>query len=154
MDEVDWRILEELQEHARRPLAEVGRRVGLTAPAVAERVRRLELAGVITGYHAAIDTDRLGLSLAAFVRFSVTTGTYPQLDQLLRHYPEILECHRVTGSDCYIMCVAVASIRHLEDLINRLTPYGTLTTSIVLSSPITRRTLTPANLAWEADERA
>lgn len=152
LDQVDWRIIEELQTNARCTFAEVGRRVGLTAPAVAERVRHLEVSGIITGYHAAINTERMGLTLTGFVRFSVTNGTYPQLDRILQEYPEILECHRVTGSDCYIMRITVVSVGHLENFVNRLTPYGTLTTSIVLSSPITRRTLTPANLAWEADE--
>ncbi len=150
-DEVDWRILGELQANARVTFAEVGRRVGLTAPAVAERVRRLEQAGIISGYHAHIDTTRLGLTLEAFMRFTVTSSTYPQMNQLLRSYPEILECHRITGSDCYIMRLAVVSVAHLEDLINRLTPYGTMTTSIVLSSPITRRDVTPANLTWAGE---
>jgi len=152
LDTVDWRILEELQANARCTFAEVGRRVGLTAPAVAERVRRMEEAGVIRGYHAEVNTERLGLSLGAFVRFNVTNGICTQIEQTLRGYPEILECHRITGSDSFIMCITVASIGHLEDLINRLIPYGTLTTSIVLSSPIKRRTITPANLTWGADE--
>jgi Lrp/AsnC family leucine-responsive transcriptional regulator len=148
IDAVSWKILAALQANARSSFAELGRQVGLTAPAVADRVRRLEEAGVITGYRTEVNATRLGLGLSAFVRFSVTNGAYPQIDRLLRTYPEIMECHRVTGSDCYIMRVAVASVAHLENLINRLTPYGTLTTSLILSSPITQRTITPASLAW------
>jgi Lrp/AsnC family leucine-responsive transcriptional regulator len=149
LDEVDWRILGELQANARQTFAELGRQVGLTAPAVAERVRRLEDTGIITGYHAEINTERLGLHLTAYMRYSTPTMSYAKIEPIIKSYPEILECHRVTGDDCFVMRIAVASIAHLESLINRLTPYGTMTTSLVLSSVFTRRDLTPENLEWE-----
>ncbi len=141
MDATGWQILQALQEDARVSFSELGRRVGLSAPAVAERVRRLEEAGVISGYHAQVNMERIGLPLSAFIRVSSTNERYIQISALARDLPEVLECHRITGEDCLIMKVVVSSVAHLEELINRLGPYGRTTTSVILSSPVTRRTL-------------
>ena len=141
MDATGWQILQALQEDARISFSELGRRVGLSAPAVAERVRRLEEAGVISGYHAQVNMEKIGLPLSAFIRVSSTNERYVQISALARNLPEVLECHRITGEDCLIMKVAVSSVAHLEELINRLGPYGRTTTSVILSSPVTRRAL-------------
>jgi Lrp/AsnC family leucine-responsive transcriptional regulator len=138
LDEIGWKLLLALQEDARLSFAELGRRVGLSLPAVAERVRRLEEAGLITGYHAKLDPHKLGASVAAFIRLRSTGDRYRQVQALARELPEVLECHHLTGGDAFIMKVVVSSIAHLEKLIGRLTPYGQTTTSIVLSSPVVK----------------
>lgn len=139
MDEINSRVLTLLQEDARVSYAELGRAVGLTAPAVAERVRRLEAEGIITGYHAAIDLDKAGRGMVAFVRLTSPHELGRQLSDLVREIPEVLEFHHVTGGECFVMKVAVASVAHLERVIVQLLPYGQTNTSIVLSSPVTWR---------------
>ena len=136
LDETGWRILQELQRDARLSFHELGRRVGLSSPAAAERVRKLEDAGIITGYGAKIDAAKVGLPIMAIIRLTTPINPWPQADNLIAEFPELVEFHRVTGSDSYIFKVIVASIAHLELVINRLVPYGPLTTSIVLSSPV------------------
>jgi Lrp/AsnC family leucine-responsive transcriptional regulator len=143
LDATGWQILCALQEDARLSYSELGRRVGLSLPAVAERVRRLEDAGIITGYRAQVDTARLGYPIMAFIRMSLTSDRDPQVSAIVRDMPEILECHRITGSDCFVMRAVVSSVSHLETLIDRLSVYGELVTSIVLSSPVTTRTIRP-----------
>lgn len=139
IDEIDWKILKELQENARVTFAELGRRVGLTTPAVIERVRKLEDAKIITGYRAEIDTAKVGLPITAFIRMSITGIDYSHIIEVAEESNEVLECHRGTGGDSFIMKVAVADVGHLQTLIDRLTPYGITTTSIVLSSPVKQR---------------
>lgn len=139
LDEIGWKILRELQENARISFAELGRRVSLSIPAVTERVRRLEDAGIITGYHAEVDAEKIGLPITAFIRMNIVGDMTPRLTALLKELPEISECHRGTGGDSFIMKVNVASVHHLERLIDRLLPFGTTTTSIVLSSPVAKR---------------
>jgi Lrp/AsnC family transcriptional regulator, leucine-responsive regulatory protein len=148
LDPIDWKIVEALQDDARLSYAEIGRRVGLSTPAAAERVRRIEDAGVITGYHAEVNYAKLGLTMCVVVRLSVAGGENPLLRAVkaAKSFPEILECHRVTGSDSFILVAQVRSIEHLEFLINRLNPLGTTTTSTVLSSPIRRRTIRKKDL--------
>jgi Lrp/AsnC family leucine-responsive transcriptional regulator len=138
-DDIDRKILKELQNDARTSYAELGRRVGLTTPAVIERVRKLEDAGIITGYRAEIDPSRVGLPITAFVRMSITGVDYSHIIEVAQNSTEVLECHRGTGGDSFIMKVAVASVEHLQELIDRLTPYGITTTTIVLSSPVRKR---------------
>lgn len=139
MDSIDWKILKELQTDARTSYAELGRRVGLTTPAVIERVRKLEDARVITGYRAEIDTTKIGLPITAFIRMSISGVDYSHIIEVAQNSEEVLECHRGTGGDSFIMKVAVANVEHLQTLIDRLTPYGITTTSIVLSSPVKSR---------------
>lgn len=138
-DFIDKKILTLLQDDARTSYAELGRRVGLTTPAVIERVRKLEHAGVITGYRAEVDTAKVGLSITAFIRMSITGIDYSHIIEVAQGSPEVMECHRGTGGDSFIMKVAVSSVEHLQELIDRLTPYGITTTTIVLSSPVKRR---------------
>ena len=141
IDEIDRKILLELQSDARTSFAELGRRVGLTTPAVIERVRKLEDAGVITGYRAEIDTAKIGLPITAFVRMSITGVDYSRIIEVAEQSNEVLECHRGTGGDSFIMKVAVASVQHLQEIIDKLTPYGITTTAIVLSSPVKSRVI-------------
>jgi Lrp/AsnC family transcriptional regulator, leucine-responsive regulatory protein len=143
LDDVSWRILAALQENARLSYSELGRRVGLTPPAVAERIRRLEESGIITGYRVQLDLDKLGLPLTAIIRLAPRGRPASELSRLLSALPDVLECHHVTGEDCYVMKVAVRSVGHLEGLIERLLQYGESTTSIVLSSPVTHRPIGP-----------
>jgi len=141
IDEIDKKILKELQQDARTSFAELGRRVGLTTPAVIERVRKLEDAGIIIGYRAEIDTSKVGLQITAFIRMSITGVDYSHIIEVAQESVEVLECHRGTGEDSFIMKIAVASVEHLQEVIDRLTPYGITTTTIVLSSPVKRRIL-------------
>lgn len=141
IDEIDRKILRELQDDARTSYAELGRRVGLTTPAVIERVRKLEDAQIITGYHAMIDTAKVGLPILAFLRMSITGVDYSHIIEVAKESNEILECHRGTGGDSFIMKVAVRSVEHLQEVIDKLTPYGITTTAIVLSSPVKHRTV-------------
>ena len=145
--DVDWQLLTALQDNARLSFSELGRRVGLTQPAVAERVRRLEDAGVIEGYRVELNLERVGLGLTAMIRFALRRGT-TQAEALgiIRGLPEILECHHVTGCDCYILTAVVGDVRHLEALIGHLSTCGETTTSIVLSSPVTRRVIDQPSL--------
>lgn len=139
MDEIDRIILGELQRDARLSWADLGRAVGLSAPAATERVRRLEAAGVITGYHAAVDPAKAGLGLEAIVRLSAPPELGPELDRVVRDTPEVLEFHHVTGTEGFIAHVAVRDVGHLEQTLLRLLPFGQTTTSIVLQSPVARR---------------
>jgi Lrp/AsnC family leucine-responsive transcriptional regulator len=141
MDATNWRILKALQKDSRISMAELGRRVGLSAPAISERVRRLEDAGVIEGYRAVINPRALGRTILAFVRISALGNVKDRVNQLVQRMPEILECHRGTGNDCFILKVSVTSIDHLEKVTDAFTTFGSLTTSVVLSSLLTSRTI-------------
>ena len=141
MDETGWRILAELQENARISFSELGRRVALTPPAVAERVRRMEETGVIAAYRAQPAHERIGLPITAFIRWTATGNDCAYLGEVAKDIPEIVECHRVTGEESYVVKVVVRSVEHLEELIDRLMPYGETKTSVVLSSPVTHRAL-------------
>jgi len=139
MDTTDHQLLEALQNDARVSYAELGRRVGLTPPAVAERVRRLETSGIISGYHAQVDLKKAGYGLVAFIRLSSAPELAKQLGRIAAETPEVLEFHHVTGTEGFVLKVAARSIEHLEKVIMQLLPYGQTTTSIVLSSPLTWR---------------
>jgi Lrp/AsnC family leucine-responsive transcriptional regulator len=139
LDSTGRKILTALQENARLSLSELGRRVGLTQPAAAERVKRLEESGVISGYHAEIDPTKLGWPILAFVRLNTPAEKYPRFLKAAADWPEIMECHHVSGGDSFVLKVIASSMVHLEELIGRLSPYGGTTTTIVLSSPIKRK---------------
>jgi Lrp/AsnC family leucine-responsive transcriptional regulator len=141
LDDVGRQILGELQENARLSFTELGRRVGLTATAVTERVRRMEEAGIILGYRLEIDPEKVGLPITAYVRIATSSGRSPQLDALVKEYPEIVECHLITGPDSYMLKVAVPSVRHLERFLEYLRFHGQPTTSIVLSTLVRHRPL-------------
>jgi Lrp/AsnC family leucine-responsive transcriptional regulator len=140
-DAINLRLLAELQRDARLSLAELGRRVGLSSPAVADRLKRLEDEGVITGYRADVNPRALGYSLGVIVRIRPAPRQIAAVAQLARDTPEAVECHRVTGDDCYVMTAYVRDVEHLEQLIDQFTPYGQTTSSIMQSSPVLRRAL-------------
>ena len=142
LDKTGWHILEELQKNGRLSFAELGRRVGLTLPAAAERVRKMEDAGIITGFRAEVDPAKIGLPIAALIRISVVGDVFARLAQAVREMPEVLECHRGTGADSFTLKVAVESVQHLERLIDKLTPFGTTSTSIILSTLVGKRDFT------------
>lgn len=144
LDRIAWRIVEELQRNARISWAELGRRVGLTTPAVAERVHRLERIGVIRGFHADISLERLGMPILIFVRLSMAgpESLVRSFQQQVKTWEEVLECHRVTGSDSFVVKARVVSMQHLERFLDKLGHYGTTSTSTVLSSPVQQRTIT------------
>lgn len=143
LDGINRKLLRLLQANARSSFSELGRAVGLSSPAVAERVRRLEEAGIITGYHAAVDPAKAGLPLLAFMRLGEVGDRGERVVALVRELPEVLECHRVTGSDSYILKITATSIEHLEALIDRFNPYGQITTALVLSSAVVRHQIEP-----------
>ncbi|MET8508850.1 Lrp/AsnC family transcriptional regulator [Streptomyces sp. NPDC014779] len=138
-DATDWRILDALQTQGRASFAELARAVSMSASAVTERVRRLEEAGVIAGYTAIIDQERLGLPILAFVRLRYPNGNYKPFHDLIAATPEVLEAHHVTGDDCFVLKVAARSMRHLEEVSGKIGALGSVTTSVVYSSPLPRR---------------
>jgi Lrp/AsnC family leucine-responsive transcriptional regulator len=143
LDSIGWNILRELQRNARTPFTELGRRVGLSTPAVMERIRRMEEADIITGYRAEVNNTKIGYPILAFVRVSVVGDFMPRIMRVAEDALEVLECHRVTGSDSFIMKVAVGSVDELQTVIDRMTPYVATTTSIVLSTIVADRVLEP-----------
>jgi Lrp/AsnC family leucine-responsive transcriptional regulator len=141
VDPTNLRLIAELASDARLSLAELGRRVGLSSPAVAERLSRLERDGVIAGYRTIVDPRALGYELAAVLRMRPAPRQIPKVAEVARATPEVVECHRVTGEDCFYMKLHVRSVEHLEEVIDRFTPYGQTTTSIIQSSPVPARSV-------------
>jgi len=141
LDDTNLRLLGELQGDARLSIAELGRRVGLSSPAVAERVRRLESEGVITGYRAVIDPRALGLTLGVIIRIRPNPRQLADVARLARDTPEVVECHRVTGEDCYVITAYVRDVEHLETVIDEFAAYGQTTSAIMQSAPVPRRGL-------------
>jgi Lrp/AsnC family leucine-responsive transcriptional regulator len=139
LDPANRRLIDELQADARVSLAELGRRVGLSAPAVAERLGRLEAAGVIRGYHADVDPRALGLALGVVIRVRPAPRQIPKVAEAARASPEVVLCERITGEDCFVLRADVRDVDHLEELIDRFTPFGQTTTSVVQSAPVPRR---------------
>lgn len=139
LDDVGWQILIALQSDGRISVAELGRAIGMSPPAVAERIRRLEEAGLITGYRATVSAAAVGLPVAAFIRLQTPSQQYPVLTARLRQMPEVLECHHLAGPDSFIIKVAATSPGHLERVIGQLSQFGPTNTSIVLSSPFETR---------------
>ena len=138
-DPTDRKIIAELLADGRIPFAELGRRVNLSAPAAAERVQRLERAGVITGYRAELDPRALGYQLTAIVRVKPGPRQLQRIPELAAAIPEVAECHRITGEDCFFLKVHLRSIEELGSLLDRFLVHGETTTSIVNTSPIPRR---------------
>jgi Lrp/AsnC family leucine-responsive transcriptional regulator len=141
LDATNRRLLAELQADARLSLAELGRRVGLSSPAVAERLQRLEADGVIVGYHARLDPRALGFALSVVIRVRPAPRQLLDVATLAQGTPEVVECRRITGDDCFVMLAHVRSIEHLEEVIDQFAAYGQTTTSIVQSSPVPPRGL-------------
>ncbi|MFJ9082204.1 MULTISPECIES: Lrp/AsnC family transcriptional regulator [unclassified Streptomyces] len=141
LDPTDIRILEALQRNGRASYAELARSVSMSPSAVTERVRRLEESGVITGYSAVVSPEALGLDILAFVRLRYPTGNYKPFHDLLDTTPQIVEAHHVTGEDCFVLKVVARSMRDLEHTTGRIATLGSVTTSIVYSSPLPSRSV-------------
>ena len=139
VDAVDVKLLRALTVDARTSTAELARSVGLSPPSVAERIKRLEEAGVIEGYSARISAKALGLPLAAWLRIRPIPGQLKKVAEILQGLPEVVACDRITGDDCFIARVCVRSIEDLERVIDDIIPYAMTNTSIVQSSPVERR---------------
>ncbi|KQU36062.1 MULTISPECIES: Lrp/AsnC family transcriptional regulator [unclassified Rhodococcus (in: high G+C Gram-positive bacteria)] len=144
VDEIDRRLLDELQSDGRATVAHLARVVNLSSSATADRVRRLTDIGVITGYSVTVDTEALGYTVSAFVRLAYPSGNYGPFDALVASTPEIIEAHHVTGDDCFIIKVLARSMRDLERVTGRLATLGSITTNVVYSSPLPSRRITPA----------
>lgn len=144
IDEIDCEILSQMQANARIPFAELGRRVGLSTPAVIERVKRLEESGVILGYRAMIDPAKVGLPVRAFVKVTIAGDKLAKFSALAKTLPEILECHRVTGAESFMAQIAVRDVRHLEEVIDAMMPYVATNTSMILASPVPWNSILPS----------
>jgi len=143
LDDLDWRILEELQADGRLSYNELGRRVNLSPPAVGERVRRLEAMGVITGYEARVDPSRAGLPLTAFVQMRCQQGRCLLKTSTADDYPEVVEVHKLSGDFCSMLKVRAASMEHFEGFLERIGTHGEMRTSIVLSTQYEGRPVEP-----------
>ncbi|MEV6867209.1 Lrp/AsnC family transcriptional regulator [Streptosporangium subroseum] len=141
MDALDLRILTELQVDARVSFAELGRRVGLSAPAVADRVQRLEEAGVITGYRAEVDPRALGFPVTVMVRIRPAIRELQRISKIAQEVPQIVECYRMTGDDCFYFTMHLRAVDELEPILDLFTPYGQTTTSLIHTAPVPRRPL-------------
>lgn len=139
LDATDWAILAELQQDGRVPLTELGRRVSLSASATTERVKRLEQAGIITGYRATVDLGKVGYGILAVVRLKYPGNQHQPLHRLLADRTEILECLRTTGEDCYTLKIAATSMPHLEKVVDELLAFGSTTTSVVYHQSMASR---------------
>jgi Lrp/AsnC family leucine-responsive transcriptional regulator len=139
LDATDVRILDALVKDARLSIADLARLVGLSAPSVSERIKRLEEVGVIEGYTLVINPKALGLPIAAWLRIRPVPGQLQTVAEILRGLPEIVECDRITGEDCFIARAHVQSVEELEKLIDQVIPYAMTNTSIIQSSPVERR---------------
>jgi Lrp/AsnC family transcriptional regulator, leucine-responsive regulatory protein len=141
LDPINRRILEDLRKDARVTMAELGRRINLSAPAVADRVQRLERSGVITGYRAQVDPRAIGYPVAAVVRIRPTTRQLQKIPELAREIPEVVDCLRITGEDCFFVKLHLRSMDDLEGILDRFIVLGQTTTSIIHSSPVADRPL-------------
>jgi Lrp/AsnC family leucine-responsive transcriptional regulator len=139
LDPTNLRLIDELQTDARLSLAELGRRVGLSAPAVAERLARLEGDGTVAGYRAEVDPRMLGYSLTAIIRVRPAPRELRTVAELAARTPEVVECHRITGEDCFFVKAHVRDVLHLEEVIDVFVAHAQTTTSIVQSSPVPLR---------------
>jgi Lrp/AsnC family leucine-responsive transcriptional regulator len=139
-DPVNVRILEALVQEPRLPMTELSRRVGLSSPAVTERVRRLEETGVIKSYRLEIDPKALGLPVAAFIRIRPNAGQLFKIAELAQSIPEVTECHRVTGEDCFILKVCLPGLDQLDSILDLFLAFGNTNTSLIQSSPVPPRT--------------
>ena len=142
MDTINWSILAELQKNARAPFAEIGRKVGLTSPAVAERVKKMEDAGIINGYKTNVNSQAIGYHLKAIITLRAFTGRLKAFLETVKTFEEIRNCYRITGNENIIMEVVLHDQSHLEKLIDKLITYGETRTHIVLSEVIKNSPLT------------
>lgn len=141
LDEVNVALLTELRANPRMSMSELARRVGRSAPAVTERVQRLERAGVIAGYRLDIDPAALGLPVTAFARIRPAPGQLPKIAKLAAQLPQVTECYRVTGEDCFLVKIHAAAVEGLEEVLDKFLVHGNTTTSIVVATPVPPRPL-------------
>ena len=141
LDGVNLRLLRELQLDPRLPTAKLARKLGMSAPAVSERVQRLREAGVITGCRLELDPRALGLPVTAYVRIRPSPGQLSRVAELAQRTPEVVECHRITGEDCFLLKLHVAEVNGIEAILDRFLAFGQTTTSIVQSSPVPLRAI-------------
>ena len=141
IDDTDFSILRVLADDARVSRADLARRVGLSPPAAGERLRRLEEAGVITGYRAEIDYQRLGYTLTILIRARPLPGQMDEMAKAMREVPQIERCERVSGDDCFVAWAHVRDVAEMEAVIDRIVPFGATNTAIVQSAPVPRRSV-------------
>jgi Lrp/AsnC family leucine-responsive transcriptional regulator len=141
LDDVNRRLLAELSSDPRIGMAALARRVNMSAPAVTERVQRLERAGVIKGYRLEVNPAALGLPVTAFARIRPAAGQLSKVAELARSLPQVTECHRITGEDCFLIKVHAPAVEELETLLDQFLVYGQTVTSIVVSTPVQPRSL-------------
>ena len=139
LDPTNVTLLAELQDDARLTLAELGRRVGLSSPAVAERLQRMQDTGVITGYRATVNPRAVGYALGAILRIRPAPRQIAKVAEIAQRTPEVVECHRITGEDCFFMKAYVRDVEHLEEVIDQFVVYGQTTSSVMQTSPVPRR---------------
>lgn len=139
VDETDMSILQVLQGNARSGFSKIGRKIGLSPPAVAERVYKMEEKGVIRGYHADVNPGAFGMDVLAFISLTTQPDKYPEIYCLAKKQPEIIECHHISGNESLILKIAARSISELNILIETLSGFGATKTSIVLSSPVEKK---------------
>lgn len=141
LDAINLQLLEHLQSNPRLTMSALSRRVGMSSPAVTERMHRLEEAGIILGYRLDVNPTALGLPIAAYIRISPSPGQLPKVAEIAKQIPEVVECHRITGEDCFIVKVHLPAMDQLDRILDRFLLYGTTTTSIIQSSPVPLRPL-------------
>lgn len=141
LDDVNRRLLAELHTDPRMTMSELARRVGMSSPAVTERVQRMERSGVIRGYHLDVDPAALGMPVTAFTRIRPAAGQLAKIADLARSLHEVTECHRITGEDCFLVRVHAPTIAELESVLDRFLLYGQTVTSIVVTTPVPLRPL-------------
>jgi len=141
LDAINLQLLEHLQSNPRLTMSALSRRVGMSSPAVTERMHQLEEAGIILGYRLDVNPTALGLPIAAYIRISPSPGQLPKVAEIAKQIPEVVECHRITGEDCFIVKVHLPAMDQLDRILDRFLLYGTTTTSIIQSSPVPLRPL-------------
>jgi Lrp/AsnC family leucine-responsive transcriptional regulator len=141
LDQVNRRLLAELHADPRMSMSALGRTVGMSAPAVTERVQRMERGGIISGYRMDVNPAALGLPVLAFARIRPSAGQLPRIAELAASLPQVTECHRITGEDCFLVKVHAAGVAQLEEVLDKFLLYGQTTTSIVVTSPVPPRPL-------------
>jgi Lrp/AsnC family leucine-responsive transcriptional regulator len=141
MDQTDWKILDALQAHARLSYAEIGRQVGLTAPAVAERIRKMEDSGIIEGYHTVVNLEQVNRPILAIIRMGMIDNDAALFENFVRGHPAVLECIKITGQEGYYLKVAVTTMTELQKLIDDLSIYSSTATAIALSTITHKRVI-------------
>jgi len=141
MDELDWKVLALLQRNGRMTYTDLGRQVHLSVPAITDRVKRMEEAGIIEGYSVRVNAAAAGYAVSALIGITVPQPAKAKFLKFLDTIPEVLECHHVTGADSYVIRLVAVSLSDLERLIERINLYGETRTSIVMSTPLVARGL-------------